>query len=414
MDELFGNIENFGELVLLIQNTNYNAQPGLTNQTPNVHPNNNVQQSNQVNNRNPINNHQNETNHSSGTPQQPDYRRKRPTWNRNNRDIDFVNNNATTESIENTTLPLPSNRNTTQSSTNNNLTSRSIFGPNPFTNENNGSSRNQGNRNVERQAANTNEANQRNQSNPPRPRSRPIFGGSGASTARSAENSFTNRRQRSPPRSPVSTNTNRRPRLLRSDTFEIENPTNGAVVRVRPSQTLNDNMENSELYNVRRRQRAKTPVTFAVMLDEPESNLNFDVPTNNSILTETLLNNPTVDYASKRRAKQIIGKQGREQGEFVWPIGTAINPIGKHIIVADSSNHRVQIFESNGTFVKSIGSQGDRDNQFDCVSDVAVDAMANLYVVDRHNHRIQIFDRYCRFVRSTGSGPGNFLIKQKI
>ena len=444
---------------MLIHNTNYNNQP---NTNPQYQTHQNITPVPEINNINYNNNQlQNENLLNATIPQQPDYRRRRPTWNRNNADIEFENHNnsARTEPMNNT-LPL-SNRNISQSSANNPTATRSIFGPNPFATNNNNSgqdsqrgnrntnsnfsehSRNTNNNNIadqesqrnirNRNVTNNENSNQRNQSNPPvRPRSRPIFGAGGGGvsggaggasnvTARSADNPISNRRPQSPS-SPPSSNRRpvpaprqqspgniqrQRPPLGRSDTFEIENPSNTLVPpRIRPSQTMNDNSDRNELYDVRRRPRARTPVTFAVMLDEPESNIRFDVPTNNSILTESLLNNPVIDYANKRKAKQIIGKQGREPGEFVWPLGAAINPIGKHILVADSSNHRVQIFESNGKFVKSIGSQGTRDGQFDCISDVTVDAMANLYVVDRHNHRIQIFDRYCRFVRSTGSGPG--------
>ncbi len=392
MDDLYGLIQNFGELRLLVQNTNYNA---TTNYNTNpVFPTNHSNQ----NNIPPEVNHRNEHQNLNTTIQpQTDFRRRRQTWNRSNRDVEFVNsNNHDDDEPMNNTVPLPnSHRNVSSQSSQ--ITPRSIFGPNPFSNGNNTNRTDRQN------------TNQRNHSQPPpppppmvRPGSRPIFGGAGAaSTARSAENG--NVRHRSQAASPPG----RRPMLVRSDTFELDHPTTNSTPQIRAGQNSNAN-NNDELYNVRRRPRARSPVTFAVMLDEPESNIQFDVPTNGSILTETLLNNPTIDYVSKTRANHIIGKQGRDPSEFVWPIGIAINPIGKHIIVADSNNHRVQIFESNGNFVKSVGSQGTRDGQFDCISDVTVDAMANLYVVDRHNHRIQIFDRYCRFLRVLGSGPGQY------
>jgi hypothetical protein len=305
---------------------------------------------------------QNENFLNSTIPQQPDYRRRRPTWNRNNREIEFENHNnsARTEPINNT-LPF-SNRNTSQLSANNTTASRSIFGPNPFTintnnnNTNAGQDSQRGNRNTNSNSDNssfrsvnnnnnnnnnnnlgdqetlhnnrntnvTSNENQRNQSNPPvRPRSRPIFGGGGGGggvvvTARSADNPTSSRRQQSPYPSPANSSRRpipvapqqspgnvqrQRPPLGRSDTFEIDNPSNNLVPpRIRPSQTINDNSGNTELYNVRRRPRARTPVTFAVMLDEPESNIRFDVPTNNSILSESMLNNPVVDYASKKKS----------------------------------------------------------------------------------------------------------------
>ena len=85
------------------------------------------------------------------------------------------------------------------------------------------------------------------------------------------------------------------------------------------------------------------------------------------------------------------GSNGAGSGEFAFPQGVAVGGNG-HVYVADTSNHRVQKFTSNGTFLATIGGrQGTVDGQFQFPRDVAVDAGGNVYVADGNNHRIQVF-----------------------
>jgi hypothetical protein len=61
-------------------------------------------------------------------------------------------------------------------------------------------------------------------------------------------------------------------------------------------------------------------------------------------------------------------------------------------VVADSSNHRVQIFDANGTFFKEFGTYGNGDGEFDCLAGVAINRIGQFIIADRYNHRIQVFD----------------------
>jgi hypothetical protein len=189
------------------------------------------------------------------------------------------------------------------------------------------------------------------------------------------------------------------PRLPRNGTFVLEVDNTPS-----PNQTERQ-VDVNELYNVQRRQRAKTPIAFNFMLNDSVGGggNNSSMPSNN---TNTSGSQPRINYKSKTKAKLIIGKQGRDNGELIWPIDVAINQFNNQIIISDSNNHRIQIFESNGKFVNNFGKQGKRDGQFDSITGLFSDSMSNIFIVDRMNHRIQIFDRYCRFVRSIGSGQG--------
>ncbi len=143
-------------------------------------------------------------------------------------------------------------------------------------------------------------------------------------------------------------------------------------------------------------------MTFNVMLDDDAYPAQA-VDSPQQFTTPPL---PSVDYTGKTKAKLIVGKQGRENAEFVWPTDVSINVFNEQILVADSGNHRVQIFEANGKFVKTFGKVGSRDGQLNTVSGLFIDSMSNIFVVDRLNHRLQVFDRYCRFLRSIGLGEG--------
>lgn len=115
-------------------------------------------------------------------------------------------------------------------------------------------------------------------------------------------------------------------------------------------------------------------------------------------------------YLHKQQLIFKIGSRGSEPGSFTWPRGIAIGP-DDSIVVGDSSNHRVQVFDKEGNFVKYFGSYGNGEGEFDCLSGVAVNKTGQYIIADRYNHRVQIFDPSGNFLRSfgsQGSGDGKF------
>jgi hypothetical protein len=75
----------------------------------------------------------------------------------------------------------------------------------------------------------------------------------------------------------------------------------------------------------------------------------------------------------------------------------------EYIYMADSYAFRVLKFNRSGTLVRTIGSSGTGDGQFQLPSSVAVDSKGYLYVADYGNHRIQKFDPDGKFVMKWGS-----------
>jgi hypothetical protein len=77
--------------------------------------------------------------------------------------------------------------------------------------------------------------------------------------------------------------------------------------------------------------------------------------------------------------------------EFCWPTGVAVGSNG-HIYVADSDNHRVQVFNSDRNWVATLGTtrvSGDDNSHFNYPHGVTVDASNNVYVADSDNRRVQ-------------------------
>lgn len=183
-------------------------------------------------------------------------------------------------------------------------------------------------------------------------------------------------------------NINRVHSPVRSNTFVLESSTDQANSDLVSSQTRR--LDTNEMSRSRRF-RPRTPLTFNVMLNEPNSNIQFDhndtsaLYTSRSLLAPGL---PSVDYSTKRRAKLIFGKKGKNNGDLIWPCDVCINQFNNQIAVSDSGNNRVQLFDSNGRFVKKFGGpQGNELGQFNSLSGIFIDSMGNIYLTDRLNHR---------------------------
>ncbi|XP_066247761.1 RING finger protein nhl-1 isoform X2 [Euwallacea similis] len=134
--------------------------------------------------------------------------------------------------------------------------------------------------------------------------------------------------------------------------------------------------------------------------EETESEEESDEPS--SIAAAAAGTSPRSQYLQKCQQLFQIGSRGSEAGCFTWPRGVAVGP-DNSIVVADSSNHRVQVFDSRGRFLKEFGQYGSGEGEFDCLAGVAVNRIGQYIIADRYNHRIQVFDPSGRFLRAFGS-----------
>ncbi len=79
------------------------------------------------------------------------------------------------------------------------------------------------------------------------------------------------------------------------------------------------------------------------------------------------------------------------------PVGITFDPMG-NLYVADSANHRIQLFmagQSSGTTIAGISTTSGQVSSFLYFPYWPIlDSQLNLYVVDTYNNRIQKFLRY--------------------
>ena len=111
-----------------------------------------------------------------------------------------------------------------------------------------------------------------------------------------------------------------------------------------------------------------------------------------------------------------FGSQGSGQGQFNEPRGVAVDDDG-NILVADC-NHCIQTFSPNLKFLKSVGSRGSNRLQFNYPFSAAIPPTAEkIAVVDLFNHRVQILNPDLTFHSSIGSqgrGNGQFYRPQDV
>ena len=114
-------------------------------------------------------------------------------------------------------------------------------------------------------------------------------------------------------------------------------------------------------------------------------------------------------FSASGEKLRSFGSCGSGQGQFQGPSGVTVDGEG-NILVADYGNHRIQKFTSEGQFLTAVGTEGSGHLQFECPRVIAFNACNNkLYVAE--NHRIQILNSDLTFYSAFGQrghGKGQF------
>lgn len=114
-------------------------------------------------------------------------------------------------------------------------------------------------------------------------------------------------------------------------------------------------------------------------------------------------------YACKARAKLQFGSRGTGPGEFTWPKDVAIissrhSSVQHRIAVADSGNHRCQLFDAFGNFLLQFGTGSDHHRiQIGELASLVASDDDRLIVTDRQRHRVLLFDFQGNLLREFGS-----------
>jgi DNA-binding beta-propeller fold protein YncE len=101
---------------------------------------------------------------------------------------------------------------------------------------------------------------------------------------------------------------------------------------------------------------------------------------------------------------------GHGPSKFNRAEGLSLDATG-NLYVADSCNHRVQVFDGDGLFLREYGGPGTARGEFSYPYDVRVDEQGRQYVCEFGNSRVTVLDaddRVLEIIGSAGSAPGRF------
>jgi len=98
------------------------------------------------------------------------------------------------------------------------------------------------------------------------------------------------------------------------------------------------------------------------------------------------------------------GSPGERPGQFNRAEGVAVGP-DDLVYVADSCNHRIQVFDRDGKFLRSHGRAGSHPGEYSYPYDIRVTSDGTQFVCEFGNSRITVLDAQDRVLEVLG-GPG--------
>ena len=105
-------------------------------------------------------------------------------------------------------------------------------------------------------------------------------------------------------------------------------------------------------------------------------------------------------FTSSGEVIKCVGQKCKKEGKFNDPRGVTL--YNNQVYMCDCYNHRIQVFDLDLNFIRSIGSHGPGRGELDSINDVKFDSAGNMYVAEWGNKRMQVLDRSGHFIRTIG------------
>ena len=115
-----------------------------------------------------------------------------------------------------------------------------------------------------------------------------------------------------------------------------------------------------------------------------------------------LLRKDSIDPYDSIRLEYSFGENDKGRYSLSWP--SAICTMVDRIIVCDSANNRMQVFDKRGKFIQIFGSMGDGPGQVDNPNGVCI-VNGYIWVTEMRNARIQVFDGDYNYVSTISVRP---------
>lgn len=101
----------------------------------------------------------------------------------------------------------------------------------------------------------------------------------------------------------------------------------------------------------------------------------------------------------------IQGENG--QGLLNGPLSVAVGR--DRVYVTDSKGNQVNVYNKAGKFILSFGQEGNQKGQFIYPNAIAIDGDNNIYVGEIQNHRIQVFEPNGKYIRTISGTKENMI-----
>jgi hypothetical protein len=87
-----------------------------------------------------------------------------------------------------------------------------------------------------------------------------------------------------------------------------------------------------------------------------------------------------------------FGQKGGDVGKLARPRGIAVDDRNRRVFVVDYQRHSVSAFSLSGDFLYEFGGMGSGRGWLNYPSDLCVDGFGRVLVADTFNHRVQVFE----------------------